>query len=363
MENLNNNEVYIVTEDWVVDEECGTKAHVFSNYNNARTFFDNCVNEDTDSGFSSPSFKNDMVEICGEVFHDEQYPHKPYVLETADDYDDDLGEYLHYWCWFKKGFYNDCHSAYKLFKQTIDSSVKGLKMVTNSVYGEFVKDTKILSVFPACGKTWMFDHQDELGVSILDSDSSDFSWSKRKLTKDEIEYRMSNPHIHSGVSIHDFGSIDEYRNYLNSVEIKERNPEFPNNYIKYIKSQMGKYDYIFISSHETVRKVLNDEGVDFIIVFPIRQCLNEWIGRCHIRETQGKQGFPINILMDNWDKWIDQCFAETKNHQFIILNHGEYLGDYFNSSMNNFKSIVANRLSTKFTISRNGKLLEDFKYD
>ena len=224
-----------------------------------------------------------------------------------------------------------------------------------------MKDTKILSVMPACGKTWMFEHQHELGVSILDSDLSDFSWIYRKRTDDEISKEMRN--LPAVIEVDCPSAYTIQYNRLRDEVIKERNPDFPTNYVDYIKSQIGKYDYIFVSSHEAVRKALNDEGIDFIIVFPIRECLNEWIGRCYVREMQGKQGFPINVLIDNWDKWIDQCIDEMKNHQFIMLNHGYYLSDYFNSFMNKFDTHNISQRSTGFTISRNGKLLEDIKYD
>ena len=37
-----------------------------------------------------------------------------------------------------------------------------------------MKDTKIISAFPACGKTYLFENfKDKI---ILDSDSSKFSW-------------------------------------------------------------------------------------------------------------------------------------------------------------------------------------------
>ena len=37
-------------------------------------------------------------------------------------------------------------------------------------------DTKIISAFPACGKTYAFKKLNENGYKILDSDSSEFSW-------------------------------------------------------------------------------------------------------------------------------------------------------------------------------------------
>ena len=32
-------------------------------------------------------------------------------------------------------------------------------------------ETKIFSVFPACGKTWVYNHQEDLGLKVLDGRS------------------------------------------------------------------------------------------------------------------------------------------------------------------------------------------------
>lgn len=160
--------------------------------------------------------------------------------------------------------------------------------------------TKLLSVFPACGKTWIYEHQKELGISVLDSDSSQFSWMYRKRTPEEIEELKE----YWEQNFKNFMTWEKYANMIKDDEIRVRNPEFPDNYIEYIKEQLefDKYDYIFVSSHESVRKALNEEGIDFIIVFPKRKLKNEWTGRCYLRENNG---FPLSVLADNWDKWID----------------------------------------------------------
>ena len=49
-------------------------------------------------------------------------------------------------------------------------------------------DTKIISAFPACGKTQAFKKLNENGYKILDSDSSQFSWMD---VIDEV-YEMKN---------------------------------------------------------------------------------------------------------------------------------------------------------------------------
>ena len=99
--------------------------------------------------------------------------------------------------------------------------------------------TKVFSVFPACGKTWLYEHQNDFNLKILDSDSSNFSWKDEKYT------------------LPDFGDGCQYGHR------KVRDPEFPKNYIAYIKEQLEKdeYDFIFVSSHEEVRKALYEAGI------------------------------------------------------------------------------------------------------
>lgn len=165
-------------------------------------------------------------------------------------------------------------------------------------------NTKIFSVFPACGKTYLYEHQDEYGLKILDSDSSNFSW---------IEY----PLIHK----------DHHNQYEKAQTIKLRNPDFPNNYIKHIEENIGKYDYIFVSSHKEVRDALDAAGIDFTIVYPEYRCLEEWVGRCYMRQMEGKNGFPIEVLINNWVRWVTECYECRFRHDAIILRPGDHLSD------------------------------------
>lgn len=160
-------------------------------------------------------------------------------------------------------------------------------------------NTKIYSVFPACGKTWFCEHQDDYGLNILDSDSSQFSW------------------------------IETVERSIDGEVTKKRNPDFPNNYIQHIKDtvETGLYDYIFVSSHKEVRDALDEAGIKYTIVRPEQSCLAEWVGRCYLRQLKGNNGFPIEVLVKNWDEWIGQCFECGINHEEIVLTHGEYLSD------------------------------------
>jgi hypothetical protein len=168
-----------------------------------------------------------------------------------------------------------------------------------------VMDTKIYSIFPACGKTWLYEHQEDYDLKILDSDSSQFSWI--------------------------YTSIDENGDIIRGIK-KVRNPDFPNNYIEHIKENIGKYDCIFVSSHSSVREALDKEGIDFTIVYPEQSCKAEWVGRCFIREKNGESGCGAEAMYNNFDQWVVDCFKTGIDHKEIVLRPREYLSDYFRMS-------------------------------
>jgi hypothetical protein len=128
--------------------------------------------------------------------------------------------------------------------------------------------TKIVSAFPGTGKSFFHKKYPEIS---LDSDSSNFSWIK-----------------------------DE-----NGNNTKERNPEFPQNYIDHIKSNIGKYEYIFVSSHKEVRDALLDNCIFFYLVFPKKQRKEEFIQR--YRDRGNPESF-ISLIDANWDNWIDEMY-------------------------------------------------------
>ena len=171
-------------------------------------------------------------------------------------------------------------------------------------------NTKIFSVFPACGKTWLCEHQEELGLKILDSDSSQFSWLIQ-----EIE------------SV-DYGTIVDGEMKPTTFKQRVRHPDFPANYIQHIKQNIGEYDYIFVSSHASVREALDAEGIDFTIVYPSAECFAEWIGRCFIRDKRGETGCNPGVLYDNWTQWISECVDTGRTHAEIVLKSCQHLSDF-----------------------------------
>lgn len=159
-------------------------------------------------------------------------------------------------------------------------------------------DTKVYCVFPAAGKTWLYLHQDKYGLKMLDSDSSQFHW--------------------------ELGAEGK-----GLVRIK--NPEWPDNYIRYIKNNIGIANMILVSTHKEVRNALNAAGIDYIIVLPEKDAKAEYIGRCYIREQERQEGCSVDAMYNNWEKWWVDCIND--GHKCLILNRNEHFSDYFKDMM------------------------------
>lgn len=159
-----------------------------------------------------------------------------------------------------------------------------------------MKDTKIISAFPCCGKTYCYENNTDL--TILDSDSSGFSWVK-----------------------------DEQGN-----NTKERHPDFPNNYVAHIKENIGKADIIFVSSHEQVRIAMTEADLSFLTVYPECNMKDEWKRRM---ESRGNEKPFIDFIMNNWDDFQKEIRTGCNSGNGIVwLNDtNKYianLSDYLN---------------------------------
>lgn len=124
--------------------------------------------------------------------------------------------------------------------------------------------TKIISAFPGVGKTTFYKAN---RGRVLDSDSSMFSWV-----------------IVDGE--------------------KKRNPDFPRNYIEHIQENIGKVDYILVSSHKEVREALQNACLFFHLIYPAMNRKNEFIQRY---KDRGSPESFIKLLDANWANWISAC--------------------------------------------------------
>lgn len=136
-----------------------------------------------------------------------------------------------------------------------------------------IKETMVIAAFPGTGKSYCTKNEVDKFNGVLDSDSSNYSWIK-----------------------------DSEGN-----NTTERNPDFPNNYIKHIKDNIGKVEVIFVSSHKEVREALEREGIEYVLVYPNVFQKDDYIKRYKNRGSSDKF---IRLLETNWEEWINECRTE-----------------------------------------------------
>lgn len=153
-------------------------------------------------------------------------------------------------------------------------------------------DSKVICGFPGIGKSSYWTSRGTRPGSVVDSDSSLFSWVWR---------------------------IDGLR----SVKTDERNINFPANYIEHIQEHMGWVNDILVSSHKDVRNALVDAEIPFTLIFPDIDDKKEYVQRYVDR---GSPEALINLINQNWNDWILDC-QNQKNCTLIQLEPGQFLSD------------------------------------
>lgn len=137
-------------------------------------------------------------------------------------------------------------------------------------------DTYLISAFPGCGKT----------VAFFD-------------LKDTIKVKDS-----------DFSTFDK--------------SEFPENYIKAIKEDIGNYDMIFVSSHKEVRDALEKEKIPYILFFPSASRRTEFLENYTRRKTNPKL---IQKIDEHFEEWINQIEREDSecSTRIKLGEKGQYI--------------------------------------
>ena len=98
---------------------------------------------------------------------------------------------------------------------------------------------------------------------------------------------------------------------------------FPENYINHIKSNIGNVDIILVSSHKEVRDALQNQKINFTLVYPSRDIKDEYIQRYVDRGNDDKF---VDLLKNNWETWMTELENQSGCNK-VELNKGEYLSD------------------------------------
>ncbi len=152
----------------------------------------------------------------------------------------------------------------------------------------------IISAFPGCGKTTLGNKY----KNIIDLESSLYKYFfDVNITRREIEARKATP--------------------------RERNPEYPGNYIKAIQEATKKYDIVLTSCGPWVRSELKKKKLENIVVYPSIECKEEYIQRYINR---GNHINFINYVKKNFEEWVKE-FDEDNSIRKIKMKKGETLED------------------------------------
>lgn len=186
-----------------------------------------------------------------------------------------------------------------------------------------MKRTLIISAFPACGKTYLYQNQDVLLFT--------------NIYEQRIHYSF----------------ID-----IDSSKFKKEN-DWERKYVDSIEENMGKVDFILICQHDEVLYELSLRDIPFITVAPCNEpwsdpknnmiVKQQWFGRIILRDNSHIHDLNtwLKKLSENYDKWtsVDNL---TKYYpvSFFTLNANQYLGDIIEDlywKKETFDSYVSNQ--------------------
>jgi hypothetical protein len=143
----------------------------------------------------------------------------------------------------------------------------------------------VICGFPGIGKTYTTQNWNFSNIKIYDLDSSDFSWI------DKNDY------------------------------FKGRNPNFPANYIEYIKSIDDENSVILTSSHKEVREVLKAAGIDYYVVYPNLESFGKdfYLDRIRKRENGINSDSFVSLVAENCEDWIKDIEKTTNKKNIIAI--------------------------------------------
>lgn len=99
--------------------------------------------------------------------------------------------------------------------------------------------------------------------------------------------------------------------------------DFPENYIKHIKENIGKVDIIFVSSHQVVRNAMKENNILFSLYYPSKRRKKEML---ELYKMRGNDEKFLTFLNENFDNFIDNIEKENVNGLKIRLeNEGDFI--------------------------------------
>ena len=184
--------------------------------------------------------------------------------------------------------------------------------------------TKIICGFPGSGKTKYYKDWSQYSPENV--------W--RRYNNGEQVY--NNLGFPCGEKIIDL----DYRDYMwiksDDKTEKSLNPDFPSNYINKIKEYMETEGIIFISTHNEVRKALENEGIPYTIILPTKDMKEMYTWRYEYYK-ENKDNDPnykevLEYINENWDELITEL--ENDNYGSHVYLSSKYINyEYITNSV------------------------------
>lgn len=101
---------------------------------------------------------------------------------------------------------------------------------------------------------------------------------------------------------------------------------FPANYIKHIKTVIGRFNPIMISSHQEVRDALAAEGIPCTIVVPALHLKSAYMDRYRNR---GSSEIFLKLMDSQWDNFVNSCLNDSRFNKVVLNDPNVNLADVY----------------------------------
>ena len=152
----------------------------------------------------------------------------------------------------------------------------------------------IYSVFPGLGKS--YTARVTMVGKAIDAESSKFQW---------LDYESHNEEKNKG-------------------ELKNKNPEWPKNYIDFIKSQYNENMIVFISAQPEILNALGEQNIPFKTITPDASTKDQIMARY---ESRGNNKDFINMMSSNFEKFITSMDTNAYASDHLKLKENHRLAD------------------------------------
>ena len=115
-----------------------------------------------------------------------------------------------------------------------------------------------------------------------------------------------------------------FRWFIDGCFTRKERTNWVSNYADYITklATNNRYRFVIVSTHERLRKELDERGIPYVVVVPNRTLRDEYMLR-YIRN--GYTPSLIERIYHHWDEWLDDI--EESKSVVIHLDAGQTIAD------------------------------------